>query len=357
MRTYSVTQFGAPIVAVELPEPTATGKQVVVEVEACGLCHSDIHYHEGHIGLGGDAKLNLPDIGVNVPLTLGHEIYGHISSAGPESGLTASDIGKPVIVFPWMGCGHCEACLAGRDNECATPQHIGREQPGGFGEKVVVREPRFLIDAQGITPTIAGIYACSGLTAYSALRKIPSKDRWIGIIGMGGVGLMALAIAKGIGFSKVAVLDIDNEKLALAKEQYDADLTINSSSSGASAQLLDQTGGLAAVVDVVGSDATAALGIGLLNIGGTYIDVGLFGGAVHLPLAILASRQLTVRGSLVGNPTELHELMAHVRANQIKPIPVTTRPIAAVNDGIAALHSGTVKGRLVYMHEKATFVG
>ena len=92
-----------------------------------------------------------------MPLTLGHEIYGYIADFGPEAGLGDSDRGRPVIVYPWIGCGECEPCKAGFDNGCILPQNLGLQRPGGYADKVVVRDPKFLIDAAGIDPAVGGI--------------------------------------------------------------------------------------------------------------------------------------------------------------------------------------------------------
>jgi propanol-preferring alcohol dehydrogenase len=125
MKSYQVVEFGRPIVPNILVDPTVWESQVVVDVASCGLCHSEIIFHEGHINLGGGAKLAPRNIGADVPLTLGQEIFGYISAFGPQSGLTKSDIRRPVIVYPWIGGGKCEACLDGRDNECPALQNLG----------------------------------------------------------------------------------------------------------------------------------------------------------------------------------------------------------------------------------------
>jgi propanol-preferring alcohol dehydrogenase len=352
MQAYQVVAFGAPLVASELSDPAPTAGQVVVKVESCGLCHSDLHFHEGHLNLGGGQKLPLAAFGASPPLTLGHEIFGHIAAYGPDAGLTASDIGRPVIVYPWIGCGVCEACLDDRDNECPRPENLGLHRPGGHGEKVVVRDAKFLVDADGVDPAVAGVYACSGLTAYSALAKLPRKDGWTAIIGLGGVGLMALALAKAIGFKKLVAIDVDDGKLRLA-ETYGADLTLNSSLPDAVETLKAKTGGLAGVLDFVGADATVQLGAGSLNTAGTYVVVGLFGGMLQMPTAAMAARQLTFRGSFVGTPAELRELVGHVRAGGVKTIPFRRAPISTINADMAALAAGEVQGRVVHVHSAA----
>jgi propanol-preferring alcohol dehydrogenase len=118
MKAYQVTQFGAAIECREVRDPIPSGREVLVEVASCGLCHSDAHFHQGHLSIGGGASIPVSSLGIELPATLGHEIFGKIAGFGPEAGLTKLDLGRPVIVYPWIGCGHCEACLAERDNEC-----------------------------------------------------------------------------------------------------------------------------------------------------------------------------------------------------------------------------------------------
>jgi D-arabinose 1-dehydrogenase-like Zn-dependent alcohol dehydrogenase len=355
MKAYRVQQFGKPMAEEVLPDPTPVEKQVIVKVHACGLCHTDLHFHEGHINLGGGAHLPLEAAGANLPLTLGHEIYGHILDYGPKAGLAEEDRGRPVIVYPWIGCGECEACRNGLDNACLAPQsdhqNLGLQRPGGFGEKVVVRDPRFLVDAQGVDPSAGGIYACAGLTSYSALKKVPNRTGWTAIIGMGGVGLMGLAVAKGIGFEKVLAIDINDERLTLAETEYGADLVANSRNADITSAILKKTGGINAVVDFVGSEQTSALALGLLSRGGTYVNVGLFGGELRIPLAALTLRQLAIHGSFVGTLTEMRELIDYVRAGKIKPIPIATAPIGSLNDRLAELLAGKIQGRQVLVHD------
>src|SRR6266403_5104661 len=142
MKAYQVTQFGAPIEPHELPDPNPVGREVLIDVVSCGLCHSDAHFHQGHLGVGGGASIPVSTLGIELPATFGHEICGTIAAFGPDAGLTA------------RGCGHCAACLAERDNECPTPRSIGVQLPGGHGEKVIVREAKYLVDAGGISPDV-----------------------------------------------------------------------------------------------------------------------------------------------------------------------------------------------------------
>lgn len=350
MKAYLLEEFGADLVEHELDDPAPTGAEVLVRVLSNGLCHSDLHFHEGFMDLGGGRRLPMDQIGMTLPAALGHEVYGRIEDFGSDSGLTGDDRGRLVIVFPWLGCGECEFCTSGRDNMCPAPEQIGVHRPGGYAEKIVVRDARFVVDAAGIDPTLAGSFACSGLTAYSALRKLgPMQNRWIGIIGLGGVGLMALAIAKGIGFEHVVAIDVDDEKLATAAG-YGADRTFNAKGGDVAEAVTADVGRLAGVVDFVGSSETVLQAAGLLEGGGVSVSVGLFGGELRFPLPALAVRQLQFRGSFTGTLAELEELLGFVRQGRVEPIPTRRVPIAEVNEAMRELRAGRVSGRVVLTH-------
>lgn len=350
MKAYLVEEFGADLVERELDDPVPNGSEVLVRVLSCGLCHSDLHFHEGFFDLGGGQRLDVQNIGFQLPAALGHEVYGRIEDFGPESGLTDGDRERLVIVFPWLGCGECEFCTSGRDNMCPAQNGIGVQQPGGHAEKIIVRERKFLVDATGIDPVLAGPYACSGLSAYSALKKLgPLQDEWIAIVGLGGVGLMALAVAKGIGFEKVVAIDLDDQKLETASE-YGADRTFNATSGDVVEAVTSDVGRLAGVVDFVGSSETVLQAAGLLKSGGVSVTIGLFGGELRFPLPALAVQQLQFRGSFVGNLAELEELLGFVRQEKVKPIPVREVPISDVNDSMRELREGHVSGRVVLTH-------
>ncbi len=351
MKAYLLEEFGADLVERELDDPVPTGSEVLVRVLSCGLCHSDIHFHEGFFDLGGGQHLDVQNIGIQLPTALGHEVYGQIEDFGPDSGLSTGDRERYVIVYPWLGCGECELCTSGRDNMCPVQLGIGVQKPGGFAEKIIVRDGKFLVDAEEIDPVLAGSYACSGLTAYSALKKLgPIQEEWIAIIGLGGVGLMGLAIAKGIGFEKVVAIDIDDGKLKTADE-YGADRTLNAKSGDVVEAISSDVGRLAGVVDFVGSSETVLQAAGPLRGGGVSVTVGLFGGELRFPLPALAVQQLQFRGSFVGTLAELEELLGFVRKGQIKPIPTRPVPFSHVNDSMRELREGHVSGRVVLKHD------
>jgi len=238
-------------------------------------------------------------------------------------------------------------CLEGKENLCATPRYIGVSRAGGYAEQCVVPDPKYLVDVTGIEPTLAATYACSGLTAYSALRKVSiDKDRdLLLLMGLGGVGLSGLQIALGLGYRRVAVADIDERKRELPMASG-ASFLIDPRDADAP-KLLTDAGGVSAAIDFVGNSATAEFATTCLRRGGACIIVGLFGGNITLPLPPLVQRAITLQGSFVGNLDELKELIELVKSGTIQPLPVETVSFDKVNEALERLRAGQVKGRLV----------
>jgi len=347
MHAFAVNRFSEPLERIDREDPVPQGTEVVMEVTRCGVCHTDLHLQDGYYDLGGGKRLNLVDRGIKPPVVLGHEVLGTLAAAGPDAPVDHASIGRSFLVYPWIGCGECETCRRGDENLCMKPQSLGVFRPGGYADKCVVPHPRYLVDVTGIDPTVAATYACSGLTAYSALRKITiARDSdLLLILGFGGVGMSGLQIAQGLGYRRIAVAEIDPAKRALASRSG-ATLVIDPRDEGAATQLA-QAGGVSAAIDFVGARATAEFSIAALRKGGTHIAVGLFGGDITLPLVPLVQRAITVRGSYVGNLSELQELIALVQEGRIQPLPVEALQFAAINDALDRLRGGKVHGRLV----------
>ncbi len=349
MRAYAVKMFCEPVEAIDLPDPAPQGTEVVIEVTRCGVCHSDLHIQDGYYDLGGGKKLSLGDRGVALPVVLGHEVLGRLVAKGPDAPIGDDQIGKTFLVHPWLGCGTCRLCLNGEENLCAKPASIGVYRAGGYAEKCLVPHPKFLVDVTGIDPTLAATYACSGVTAYGALKKatIDRADDWLMIVGMGGVGFSGLQIARALGFRNIIVADIDAAKRDLASDNG-ATFVIDPRDASAQALLLEKTGGgVAAVVDFVGASATGSFSVASLRKAGIYIAVGLFGGDITLSMPLIVIRALTVRGSYVGSLIELKELIELVKTGKVAPMPVETVPMAQANAALERLRAGHVNGRLV----------
>jgi D-arabinose 1-dehydrogenase-like Zn-dependent alcohol dehydrogenase len=346
MISYDVTEWGMPLQKALRATPTPTGTEVLVKVKYCGVCHSDVHIRDGYFDLGGGRKFHMSERGMKLPVTLGHEPYGTVLAGGPDAG--ALPIGQDRLVYPWTGCGTCARCLEGRDNWCPTPEYIGIQRAGGYADHVLVPHPRYLVDAAGIEPSYAPILACSGLTTYSAVNKLRpfAPDDWLVVMGAGGLGLMAIAMLRALGHERIVSCEIDAGKYAAARAAGAAE-TMNPADAGTQARLQALAGGVAGVVDLVGANQTAQLGLAVLRKGGRYVLVGLFGGEIPLSLVPLAQRALTIQGSYVGTVAELHEVVALAKAGKLKPIPVETRGLDQVSRTLDELKAGTVVGRVV----------
>lgn len=346
MKSFDIVEWGRPLQAVVRDTPVPRGTEILVGVEACGVCHSDLHLRDGFLDMGANRKVSFESLGLGLPFTLGHEIVGTVVAAGPDASIR---VGERRVVFPWIGCGRCRHCQRGDELSCEANISLGTRRPGGYADHVLVPHERYLLDFGEVDPHFAATLACSGLTAFSALRKLPvlTPEDSLLLIGAGGLGLSALGLAgRSIG-ARVIVADIDPAKLELAR-QRGAGEVFDLSAPGADARIRELVGeGVRGAVDFVGGAATVDFALRSLGKGGTLIVVGLFGGAVSLPTALLPSRNLTVRGSYVGTMAEMKELLALAAKGQVTCPPIFRRPMAEINDALADLGMGKVQGRVV----------
>jgi len=352
MKSFKVTDFNAPLQEVDAPTPQPQGTQVLIKVKAAGVCHSDLHIWEGGYDLGhGRKPLSLKDRGVSLPRTMGHETVGEVLAFGPD--VTAVDkgdlkIGDVALVYPWLGCGKCEVCLAGEENMCLKPYSLGVHCDGGYADHMIVPNPKYLLNLKGLDPVTAAPYACSGVTTYSALKKVEADlNTPIVIFGAGGLGLMALSLLQAMGGRGAIVVDIDARKREAA-EKAGALATVDGGAPDALEQLAQKAGGpIRAVIDLVGNAKTTQLGFDCLTKGGKLVIVGLFGGGATFALPLIPIKAITIQGSYVGNLRETKELLDLVRAKKIAPIPVTTMPLAEANEALVDLQKGRLVGRAV----------
>ena len=353
MRAWAVVKNEAPLQEIELPTPEPRGTEVLLETTYCGVCHSDLHIWEGRYDLGGGKVMNLLDRGLTLPIAMGHEIVGRVVKLGPDAaGVKVGDIR---IVFPWVGCGTCAACLAEEDNMCLTPKSLGVYQHGGYATHVVAPHARHLVDPGSLDPAVAATYACSGITVFSAVKKVLPlpPDEAVVVVGAGGLGLNAIAVLKALKHRNIVVVDINAEKRAAA-EAAGATKTVDGSGEGVTKRIVEACGGQPiAIIDLVNGTASARFAFDALRKGGKLVQVGLFGGELSLPLPLMAIRALTVQGSYVGNPKELRELVGLAQAGDLQPLPVTTVPQRDANDALMRLRDGKVTGRLVLKSDVA----
>ena len=347
MHSYDVCECGAPLQRIERETPQPKGAEVVLRVIAAGVCHSDLHIWDGYYDIGGGQKLKLQDRGVKLPLTMGHENVGEVVAVGPDA--KGVKVGDTRLIHPWMGCGECVVCRRGEENLCVKPCSVGIHRGGGFATHVLVPHPRYLFDIGGLSPERAAPLACSGVTAYGALKKVSDTlaDEPVVMIGAGGVGLMALALHKKMGGKSAIVVDIDPVKREAAKKAG-ASVVID----GAAKDVLDQIraatgGGAWAVIDFVGAGATVKLGVDATIKGGKVIVVGLFGGDVTVSTPFFPMKALTIQGSYVGSLNEIADLLQLLNRKGAPDVPVATRPLDQVNAALNDLRDGKIVGRVV----------
>jgi len=345
MRREVFTDYGAPLreAVGNIPEPK--GGEVLVRVGHCGVCHSDIHLHEGFFDLGGGRKLELAG-GRPLPFTLGHEIEGEIEAAGPDAKATRP--GRRVVVYPWIGCGTCGFCTRGEEHLCLKPQQIGIQVDGGYATHVMVPHPRYLFDYDPIPAELAGTYMCSGVTAYSAVEKLASAaDYPVLIIGLGGVGMMGFSFLRARSKAAPIVVEIDAKKRDYALANGAAAAFDPNDPATRKAIMAASNGGVMGAIDFVGSEKSAALGFGALTKGGKLVVVGLIGGEMKLPVPTFPLKGVSILGSYVGSLAEAKAMLALVRAGRVPPIPVTTRPLAEAQAALDDLRAGKTVGRMV----------
>ena len=342
MISYQIVEHGKPLQKVLSSTPQPKGSEVLVRVTRAGVCHSDLHIWDGYFDLGGGRRFYVKERGCVPPFTLGHEPLGIVEAVGAK--VKGVKVGQKRLVYPWIGCGKCAVCKAGQDNYCVSgSRYLGVNRPGAYSTHVLVPDAKYLVDTAGIEDSFASTLACSALTTYSAVAKLPAlgpKDE-VAVLGCGGLGLIALSVLRARGLKNIVACDIDEAKLAVAAK-LGARRTVNTASDAAG-----KLQGIAAALDFVGSPATAALGIGALRKGGRYIICGLYGGELVHPLPPIAQRAIGIIGSYVGNLQELKEVVALAKKGKLKPLPVTTRPGSEASDALEDLKAGRVVGRVV----------
>lgn len=350
MDSYRVTKFGAPLELQSEPTPQPKGREVIVRVTGCGVCHSDVHLADGYFDLGGGRKVDMMR-SVAPPRTLGHEIVGEVIALGPDVAPGDAKIGDMRVVYPWIGCHKCAICASGDEHLCNQPRALGVNVDGGYATHVVAPDPKYLFAFDGLDDAQACIYACSGITAFGALKKAKEAIAAAGgellIIGAGGVGLSGVRMAEAVTGVKPIVADIDQSKWAAAKAAGAKD-TIDPTNADAVKALLRSTGGgVTAAIDFVGAAASFTFGFNAIRKGGRVIVVGLFGGAAQLPVPMIPLKNATIMGSYVGTLDDMREMMALALSGKVPPQPVATKPLSEANAVLDALRTGKIVGRVV----------
>jgi propanol-preferring alcohol dehydrogenase len=354
MKSASIIKPKAPLEIISKETPKPIGSQVLVRVQACGVCHSDIHLWEGGYEGPDGEFLRATDRGVRYPLIPGHEIAGEVEEVGEEvASLDLFKKNSKVLVYPWLGEGMCPACREGNENLCDRPRSLGIYNDGGYSEFVLVPSYRYLlnitddIDTGLFDVNTASTLTCSSLTAYGALNNASLRpyDTAV-IVGAGGLGLMAIQLAKAITGSTVIAMDLDDNKLRAAKENG-ADFIINSKKEDAVTAVMEATQkmGADAVIDFVNSSKSTEVDMQLLRKRARLVLVGLYGGALRLNLVSLPTRAYKLIGSYTGNIAQLAELVSLARRGVIKPLVSDKFKLEQATEALSKLKEGKVVGR------------
>jgi alcohol dehydrogenase, propanol-preferring len=339
MEAIQLTAWERPAAHVDVPTPEPGPGEVLVRVAGAGLCHSDLHLMHWPAG-------SLP---YELPFTLGHEVAGTVAALG--AGADGLEVGEPVLVYgPW-GCGRCRACSVGAEHVCeadgmARGAGLGRD--GGLAEYMVVPSPRLTVPIDGLDPVAAAPLADAALTPYHAIRRalhLLRPGTSAVVIGVGGLGHVAVQLLKALSPARVVAVDRRDEALELA--------------TGSGADVVLQAGGLAApelqraagrrgaalVVDCVGSDETLALAAGAVAPGGQVAIIGLGGGTFPMRFGAVAL-ETHVIFSFWGTREELVDVVELARAGAIE-LEVERVPLAAVPAAYERLAAGGCSGRVV----------
>jgi D-arabinose 1-dehydrogenase-like Zn-dependent alcohol dehydrogenase len=345
---WAFPKWGEALELQQAPLDAPTGHEVTVRVTHCGICHSDLHIQAGGFDMGGGKMTSLERGGTKLPVTMGHEIGGEVVEVGPE--VSSVKVGDRVVVYPWLGCGECATCQSGNDHLCnKAARNLGMQLPGGYADLCRVPHDRYLVPVGGLDPARAATFACAGITAYGAIRKLPeaTAEDWIAIIGAGGVGMTGVALASALTRAKIAVIDPDPVKRESAIA-HGATLAIDPKETDATRALLKATGNnILGVVDFVGSESTSSMAVNIVRRAGKVVIVGLFGGEFRCGVPLFPFKSMSVEGSYVSGLNELRELMALAQKIKLPEIPLTLRPLSQVNQSLEDLAAGRVVGRIV----------
>ena len=329
---------------VETPKPR--GSQVLVKVQSSGVCHSDIHLWEGYYqGVGGEL-LKTTDRGVNYPLTPGHEVAGIVDSLGEQAeGFNNND---KVLVYPWIGEGLCPACRIGEENLCDKPRSLGVYMDGGYAEYVLVPSYKYLVKiSDGMDIDASATLSCSALTAYGAVKNANlMPDDNVVIVGAGGLGLMAIQLAKAVTGARIIAMDLDDKKLEFAKKEG-ADTTVNSKNEDPVKTIMELTDKMGAdsVIDFVNASKTVETDMQFLRRRARVVLVGLFGGELKLSLVTMPTRAYKLIGSYTGTLSDMIELVSLARRGVIKPVVSNRFKLDQATDALTMLRDGKILGR------------
>jgi propanol-preferring alcohol dehydrogenase len=335
MKAAVLHEFKKPLTIEEVDRPKLRDDDVLIEVEACGVCHSDLHVADGDWTL-------LAGI-VKKPVILGHEIAGRIVERG--AAVDSLQIGDRVGV-PWIywTCGECEFCREGNENLCIKQKITGVTVDGGFAEFVKAPASHALKIPENLSFVEAAPLFCAGVTVYRAIKRARiTRGQRLAVFGVGGLGHIAVQIGRALG-AEITAIDISDEKLALAKS-LGASNTLNAASTDV-VKALRGKGGVH--VALVASAAKAAYDQAFYCVRptGTLLAVGLPAADICFSPIMMAAGEVRIQASAVGTRQDLREILAMAAAGEVRCL-TATRPLAQANQVLDELRHGRVSGRIV----------
>jgi NAD+-dependent secondary alcohol dehydrogenase Adh1 len=333
MKAARLHAYEQPLQVDDVPEPNLLGHHdVIVRIGGAGLCRTDLHIIEG---------IWQNKVEVELPYVLGHENAGWVAAVGDA--VESVKEGDAVIVHPLMSCGFCEACRMGEDMYCANGVFPGLTVDGGFAEYLRTSDRALIKLAEGVDPVDVAPYADAGITAYRAAKKaarLLRPSNWAVVVGIGGLGHIALQCLANLSAARLIAVDPSPTAQALARELGANEVV----GADAVAGVQDLTGGGAHVVlDFVGERGAEKEAVKMLRQGGTHIVIG-YGGTVEVPTIDMIFSEISVVGSLVGNYTELSELMTLNADGKVK-LHTQRYPLDDVGTAVSDLEQGRIKGR------------
>jgi propanol-preferring alcohol dehydrogenase len=334
MHAAVVRSFEGPLTIEERPVPQPARGEVLVHLEASGLCHTDIHAAHG----------DWP-VKPTLPLVPGHEGVGIVEALG--DGVAAPPVGTRVAV-PWLGwaCGECEWCIKGWETLCPRQQNTGYSRDGGYADYVIA-DAKFVVPVPaGIDPLDAAPLTCAGVTTYKAVKVAAvGPSDVVAVFGVGGLGHLAVQYAAIAGGTVVAV-DLHDEKLEMAR-RLGATYTVNAATDDPVARLQELGGADAAIMTAV-SPVACEQAFNSLRRGGRLVLVGLpADNAMKLPIFQTVLQGITVTGSIVGTLLDLREVFELHAAGRTSVVR-TTRRLEEVNEAMKAVEHGDIDARVVF---------
>jgi len=334
MKAVVVNPEGTNVQLIENKElrPLETG-EALVDIEYCGVCHTDLHVAHGDFG--------------KVPgRVLGHEGIGIVKEIAPD--VKSLKVGDRVsVAWFFEGCGACEYCTTGRETLCRTVKNAGYSVDGGMAEQCIVTADYAVKVPEGLDPAQASSITCAGVTTYKAIKEAQLQPgQWTVIFGAGGLGNLAVQYAKKVFNAHVVAVDINNDKLALAKE-VGADIVINGHEvEDVTALIQEKTGGAHSAVVTAVSKVAFNQAVDSVRAGGRVVAVGLPSEMMDLSIVKTVLDGIQVIGSLVGTRKDLEEAFQFGAEGLVVPV-VQKRSVSDAVDVFDEMEAGTIQGRMV----------